>query len=95
MANKKQAVEAFDGMTIAAHVDAQGNIHIDAPVKLPAGEVWLTLGFVSPEALDEDDALWEAALASDPEKLERLTAEARQSRIDGTAIELNIDDLMP
>lgn len=95
MTHKKQAVEAFEGMTVAAHVDAHGNIHIDAPFQLPAGEVWLTLGFVSPEVLDADDALWEAAIANNPEKFERLLAEADQAIANGTIDELNPDDMLP
>ncbi len=39
MTHKKQAVEAFDGITVVARVDAQGNIHIETPFQLPVGEV--------------------------------------------------------
>ncbi len=95
MPNRKQAIEALDGVTVAAHVDAQGNIHIDNPLQLPPGEIWLTLGFVSPESLDEEDALWEAAIANNPEKFERLLAEADQAIADGTIDELDPDDMLP
>ena len=79
---------------VVGHVDSTGHLEVDQAVNLPAGEVWVTVEVITPEMLAAEDAMWEESIARTPDKLDQLLAEGLQAMADGTADELNPDDML-
>ena len=80
---------------VMGHIDESGHLEVDQRIDLPPGEVFVTVEVVSQDMLAEEDALWEESFERTPHVLDRLLAEGLQSLADGTADELNPDDMSP
>ena len=79
---------------LVGHINESGHLEVDQRIDLPPGDVFVTLEVVTEDMLAEEDTRWEESFARTPHVLDQLLAEGLQSLADGTADELNPDDML-
>jgi len=80
---------------LVGHINEAGYLQIDQRIDLPPGDVFVTVEVMTEAMLAEEDRRWEESFARTPHVLDQLLAEGLQSLVDGTADELNPDDMLP
>ncbi len=80
---------------VIGHIDKAGHLEVSQPLDLPPGEVLVTLEIMTDAMIAQEDTLWEELFARTPHILDQLLAEGLQSLSDGTADELDPDDMLP